>query len=149
MAGSTVREEAIRTLAQKLVGFDVAMLTTVEPDGALRSRPMVNKQPEFEGDLWFLARSQSRLVWSIHRYPRVNLTYTDPASGRFVSVTGTAHILRDPKKAEELWDPSYESWLNGPNDPELSLVKVTVENAQAWGGPSGSIQRIEGFSPSA
>ena len=146
MAGSSAREQAIRTLAEKIRGFEVAMLTTVEPDGALRGRPMVNRQPEFDGDLWFLARGQSRLVWSIQRYSRVNLTYTDASQGRFVSVTGTAHVVRDRQKAEELWDPSYVSWLESPDNPELCLVKVTVDSAQAWGGPSGGTERIEGFS---
>jgi general stress protein 26 len=145
MAGPSEREQAIRTLSERIRGFGVAMLTTVEPDGALRSRPMINRQPEFEGDLWFLARSQSRLVWSIQRYPRVNLTYVEASSGRFVSVSGTAHIVRDRQKAGELWDPSYVSWLESPDNPELCLVKVSVDSAQAWGGPVSGIERIEGF----
>lgn len=145
MAGPNEREQAIRTLSERLRGFQVAMLTTVEPDSSLRSRPMVNKQADFEGDLWFFARGQSRLVWSIQRYPRVNLTYTEPSAGRFISVSGIAHIVRDRKKAQELWDPEYQSWLDSPENPDLCLLKITVESAQAWGGPSSGIERIEGF----
>jgi general stress protein 26 len=149
MAGPNEREQAIRTLSERLRGFGVAMLTTVEPDGALRSRPMINHQPEFEGDLWFLARGQSRLVWSIQRYARVNLTYVDSSQNRFVSVTGTAHVVRDLEKAHELWHPSYKGWLESPDNPDLCLVKVTVDSAQAWGGPAGGTERIEGFAAQA
>jgi general stress protein 26 len=145
MAGPTEREQAIRTLSERIRGFGVAMLTTVEPDGSLRSRPMINHQPEFDGNLWFLARSQSRLVWSTQRYPRVNVTYVEAGTGRFVSVSGTAHVVRDRKKAAELWHPSYESWLESPDNPELCIVKVAVETAQAWGGPVSGTERIEGF----
>ncbi|MFO0910145.1 MAG: pyridoxamine 5'-phosphate oxidase family protein [Isosphaeraceae bacterium] len=145
MAGSSERAQAIQTLAAKLQGFTVAMLTTVEPDGSLRSRPMVNSQPEFDGDLWFISRGQSRVVWSIQRYARVNLNYVDSRSDRYVSVTGTAHVVRDSQRAKDLWDPSYGSWLSGPDDPELSLIKISVEHAEVWEGPSSTIHRIEGF----
>lgn len=146
---SSERESAIRTLNDRLHGLEVAMLTTVEPDGSLRSRPMVAQRTEFDGDLWFLARSHARYVWAIQRNPRVNLTYSDPEGGRFVSVSGTAHILRDRAKAEELWDEIYEGWFDGLDDPELCLIKVAVECAQTWGGSAGATERIEGFAPEA
>ncbi len=146
MAQPSEREQAIATLKERLRGLEVAMLTTAEPDGSLRSRPMVATQAEFDGDLWFLSRSQNRLIWSIQRFPRVNVTYTDPASGRFVSVSGTARALHDPRKAEELWQPHHESWLERPDSPDVCVVKIIVDSAQAWGGPSGGgTERIEGF----
>lgn len=145
MSAPTEREQAIRTLGERLHGLGVAMLTTLEPDGALRSRPMVAHPAGFDGDLWFLARNHSRTVWSVQRFPRVNLTFADTGRGRFVSVTGTAHVVQNRRKAEELWDPSLRAWLAGVDDPELCLIKVTVESAQAWGGPSGAAERIEGF----
>jgi general stress protein 26 len=139
------RDRAIRSLNEKIRGLRIAMLTTVEPDGSMLSRPMVAQQLEFDGDLWFLARAHSHTVWSVQRHARVNLAYTDPRGDRFVSVSGRAQVVRDRSKAEQLWDPSYQTWLNGVDDPELCLVKVTVESAQVWEGPSAHVERIEGF----
>jgi general stress protein 26 len=150
MAQPSEREQAIQTLKERLRGLDVAMLTTAEPDGSLRSRPMVVTQADFDGDLWFLSRSQNRLIWSIQRHRRVNVTYTDPAQGRFVSVSGTASILHDTRKAEELWQPLHQGWLDSPDSPDVCVVRIVVESAQAWGGPSGGgTERIEGFSSKA
>ncbi len=146
MATSNERAEAIRILGERLEGVEVAMLTTMEPDGSLLSRPMVAQRVPFDGDLWFLARAHSRLVWDVQRHPRVNLTYVAKEHQKFISVTGTAHIMRDRNKALQLWDPSYESWFSGGvDDPELCLVRVTVEFAQAWGSPPGVTERFEGL----
>lgn len=146
MGTTSERAEAIRVLGERLQGIDVAMLTTMEPDGSLLSRPMVSQRVPFDGDLWFLARSHSRLVWDVQRHPRVNLTYVAVDHQRFVSVSGTAHVMRDREKATQLWDPSYDSWFaGGVDDPELVLVKVTVDFAQAWGSPPGVTERFEGL----
>lgn len=146
MAQPSEREQAIQTLKERLRGLDVAMLTTAEPDGSLRSRPMVATQSEFEGDLWFLSRSQNRLIWSVQRHPRVNVAYTDSTRGRFVSISGTAHIVNDPRKAESLWLPHHQGWLDRPDSPDVRVVRITVESAQVWGGlPDGGTERIEGF----
>jgi general stress protein 26 len=138
------REQAIQTLGERLNGISVAMLTTLEPDGSLLSRPMMAQTVPFDGDLWFVARAHSRLVWDIQRHPRVNLTYSQPGLNRFVSVTGTAHVVRDRAKAEELWNPNYQGWFEGLDDPELCLLRVSVEAAQAWGVVRGT-ERIDGF----
>jgi general stress protein 26 len=146
MAHSQERAEAIRVLSERLRGIETAMLTTMEPDGSLLSRPMVAQKLPFDGDLWFLARSHSRLVWDVQRHPRVNLNYVALNHDRFISLSGTAHIVRDRRKASQLWDPSYDSWFaGGVDDPELVLVKVTIDFAQAWGSPPGVTERFEGL----
>lgn len=146
MSQGSEREQAIRRLDERLRGIKVAMITTLAPDGSLVSRPMMAQTIPFDGDLWFLSRSRNRFVWDVQRHPRVNLTYVDPAAGRFISVAGMAHVVRDRAKVEQLWDPTiYANWFpDGIDDPEAVLVKVTVESAQTWGPPTGR-ERIEGF----
>ena len=45
--------ESIQKFAKMIEDIDFAMLTTVQPDGSLRSRPMSTQQAEFDGTLWF------------------------------------------------------------------------------------------------
>lgn len=146
MTQGTDRAQAIQRLDERLRGIEVAMVTTLEPDGSLVSRPMMSQRIPFDGDLWFITRAHNRLVWDVQRHPRVNVTYVDPDTGRFISVAGMAHIVRDRAKVDELWDPNiYTGWFpDGIEDPEVVLVKVSVESAQSWGPPGGR-ERIEGF----
>src|SRR5690606_30642051 len=45
--------EKIEKLRELIKDIDIAMLTTVDEDGSLRSRPMGTQEAEFDGDLWF------------------------------------------------------------------------------------------------
>ena len=43
-------------LWERIEGVRTAMMTTVELDGSLRSRPMWTQGDEFDGSLWFRLR---------------------------------------------------------------------------------------------
>jgi general stress protein 26 len=110
-----------------------AMLTTVEADGMLRSRPMWTQGDSFDGVLWFFTAYDAPMVDELQFNPHVALSYSAPDKSLFVSVTGRAELVYDRAKIEELWNPFAEAWFpEGPGDPTLSLVRVEVERAQYW-----------------
>jgi general stress protein 26 len=140
------RTEALRKLGEMIEGIDFAMLTTVETDGTLRSRPMSTQQVEFDGDLWFFTRASAPKVDEVERDERVNVSYAKPEDQRYVSVSGTARIVRDPKKIEELWSPALKAWFpKGVEDPDIALLKVSVEQAEYWDSPSSAMAHLFGF----
>ena len=71
------------------------MMTTVDTDGTLHSRPMHNQEADEHGDLWFFTQIQSPKTTELSRDNEVNLAYSDPSSQTYVSVTGKAEIVRD------------------------------------------------------
>ena len=111
----------------------VAMLTTVGADGVLRSRPMATQDPDFDGELWFFTRYHSPKSEDIKENQRVNVSYASPKQDRYVSVSGTATLVRDAAKVKELWRGEYKAWFpDGKKDPDLALLKVKVEKAEYW-----------------
>ena len=64
------------------------MLTTVDEDGTLRSRPMGTQEIEFDGDLWFFTADPSGKSAEVREHQQVNVSYADPGSTRYVSVSG-------------------------------------------------------------
>ncbi len=140
------RDEAINKLNQLIKDIDIAMLTTVEDDGTLRSRPMVAQNSEFDGTLWFFTGASSSKVEEVIQDRHVNLSYADPDNQRYVSISGTARLVRDPKKMEELWNPAYKAWFpKGLEDPDLALLKVTAEQAEYWDSPSSGVVHAIGL----
>jgi len=140
------REQAIGKIGDLISQIRIAMLTTVTPDGAFRSRPITTHGARFDGDLWFLTRLGSPKLEEMRQHRRVGLTYVRPDDNTYVSLSGTARILVDPAKAEELWDPSYGVWFpDGPNDPDLALVNVTVDLAEYWAAPALTWPLSAGF----
>lgn len=139
------QQEAIKKLAELIKDIDIAMLTTVDEDGALRSRPMGTQQVEFDGDIWFFTSDETGKVGEIARENRVNVSYAKPDKQRYVSVSGTAHLVYDRAKMEELWSPIYKAYFpKGLDDPALRLLKIRAEKAEYWES-SGLIPTILAF----
>jgi len=136
----------IQKLGDLIKDIRIAMLTTAEPDGKLRSRPMATQKGEFDGTLWFFTRASSPKVDEVEQWHNVNLSYAAPDSNTYVSVTGTASLVRDAAKVKELWNPILKAWFpNGLEDPDLALLHVTVQKAEFWDSPSSTMVHIAGF----
>lgn len=130
-------------LSEKIKDIRIAMMTTTEEDGSLRSRPMVTqdlKAVEFDGDFWFLTYTSSHKVNEVQQHQKVNLSYSKPNDNLFVSVSGIAQVVQDRKRLKELWNPIYKTWFpKGQDDPDLTLLKVHVESAEYWDAPAGKM----------
>lgn len=139
-------DEVIKKLHELIKGVNIAMLTTVESDGHLRSRPMATQKTDFDGQLWFFTGEDSAKVEEIRREQHVNLSYADPGDDVYVSVSGTGTINRDRAKLEELWNPIHKAWFpKGLDDPNLALLCVDVDRAEYWDSPSGKLVQLVGF----
>lgn len=115
-----------------------AMFTTVTPEGGLRSRPMVAMSNAFDGALWFFTRTSSAITSELGADGRVNVTYVSAPEDRFVSVSGTATVVRDENRAAQMWSPSYQQWFpGGAADPDLSLIRIDVTRVEFWDRKSG------------
>ncbi len=146
MSPHTEREQAIRKLAELIGQIRIAMLTTVTEEGALWSRPITTQRARFDGDLWLLTKLESPKARKVRQHRQVSLSFVRPEQNVYVSVSGTAELVSDPKKAEELWDPSYQCWFpGGPSDPHLALIRVSVERAEYWDAPALTWPFVAGF----
>jgi len=146
MSNQTDHSERIKKLSEMIKDIEIAMLTTAEPDGTLRSRPMATQKFEFDGDLWFFTRASSPKVDEIEQEHRVNVSYAAPDKKRYVSVSGRARLVRDKSKIKELWSPVLKAWFpKGLDDPDLALLKVSVEQAEYWDSPSSTVAHLVGF----
>jgi general stress protein 26 len=120
-------------LWEKIKGIGVAMLTTMEADGTLHSRPMVAPEREFDGDLWFLTMEAAPKVGEVQLHRQVAVSYIKPDKDLFVSVSGTGELVHDQAAVKKLWKSSYHPWLPvGPDDPSLAVLKVHVQSAEYW-----------------
>ncbi|MGH9882745.1 MAG: pyridoxamine 5'-phosphate oxidase family protein [Pyrinomonadaceae bacterium] len=133
-------EENVRKLREMIKGIEFAMLTTVDDDGSLRSRPMATQRIEFDGDLYFFTKVSAPKVDEVERERNVCVSYTAPEDQRYVSMSGVARLLHDRAKMEELWFADLEAWFpDGLEDQELALLWISVSQAEYWQGPFGTL----------
>jgi general stress protein 26 len=146
MAEQIDRVAGIKKIGQLINDIDIAMMTTVDEDGTLRSRPMSTQKTEFDGTLWFFTESDSPKVDDIRREYDVNLSYARPDKQQYVSVSGKAALVRDRAKMQELWNPSLKAWFpDGLDQANLGLLRVDVQQAQYWDSPGGLIATTIGL----
>jgi general stress protein 26 len=119
----------------------ITMFTTVDAEGHFVSRPMAQQLTEPDGDLWFFAERDSRVVEEITANPHVGLTLS--STDTWISIDGDAQVVDDSAKAEELWNSFVEAWLpQGPDDPSVVLIKVDPHTAEYWDSPGGRVASL-------
>jgi general stress protein 26 len=140
-APTQTRETDLQKLRELVEDIDFCMLTTMDEGGDLHSRPMSsNGDIDPDGDIWFFTNASSLKVSEIAKLPKVNVSFADPDKQRYVSVSGTAQLVRDRAKIDELWRPEFKIWFpEGKDDPEIALLRVTLEKAEYWDSPSSTI----------
>lgn len=127
-------------LRDKIKGIRIAMMTTLEEDGSLRSRPMATQERDFDGDLWFFTQASAPKVEEVRHNAQVNISYSKPDDNLYVSVSGNAQLVRDREKIHAMWSPLHKAWFpKGEDDPDLALLKVSVYSAEYWDAPSGKM----------
>jgi general stress protein 26 len=127
----TANEDELRTIAELIKASKVALLTTQTSEGDLHSRPLATQDAEFGGDLWFFTQDPSPKIADIRAHPKVNVSY-DTGRG-YLSIAGTAEVVHDREKVDELWSPSVEPWFPaGKDDPNVALLLVHADSAEYW-----------------
>lgn len=102
---------AQRELWDKVERVRPAMLTTVDEDGSLRSRPMWTLGDDFDGSLWFFTADDAPKAAELERNPQVGLSYAAPDKDLYVSVSGRATLVHDKARIGKLWNIFAEAWF--------------------------------------
>ncbi|MDN5630338.1 pyridoxamine 5'-phosphate oxidase family protein [Kocuria sp.] len=129
--------EQVQKVRDIIKSTRIAMLTHLDDEGHLISRPMATQDVDFDGTVRFIAERASAQGQAIQKNPEVNVAYS--GNGAWVSLCGTARIVNDPDKLRELWSSFTESWLEGgPENPNNVLIEVDGHTAEYWDAPGGS-----------
>jgi general stress protein 26 len=125
-----------RTLLWKMIkDIRFAMFTTRHGNGHLHSRPMTTQNKGIAADesLWFFMAKKGEPVLDLKADPVVNVVYANPSEDTYVSVSGTAAMIEDQAKKDQLWSKMAEAWFpGGSTDPDLALVQVQIVHANYW-----------------
>ena len=112
-----------------------AMFTTRHGNGHLHARPMTTQNSDLDEDasLWFFMSRKGDTVADIASEPIVNLVYADTDENTYVSISGTASVIADIAKKEQLWTKAAQVWFpGGASDADLALVQVQITHANYW-----------------
>jgi general stress protein 26 len=127
-------------LCQLIKHLQFAMLTTTDDDNQLVSRPMAPLEMPNDGSIWFFSDLKSAKVKQLRA---LNLAFTDADRGTYVSISGHGQIVKDRAAIKRLWTPAAKPWFpDGPDSPNLCLIKIVPEMAEYWDGPDSKMVRM-------
>ncbi|AUG30253.1 MULTISPECIES: pyridoxamine 5'-phosphate oxidase family protein [Microbacterium] len=138
--------EARDRVKELVEDIDITMLTTVDADGRLVSRPMSTREMDDDGVIWFFTSDETKKADEVEADHDVNLAYCDAKGMRYVSVAGRATIVHDRARMEQLWSPSLDIWFEeGLDTPDIALLTVTPIVTEFWEPAHGTLAMAAGM----
>ena len=111
--------------------FSTAMLVTCSDDGSLDARPMAVAQAEDDGQIWFVTDRNSGKVEDLLLDSEVAVTMQ--GSGKYVSLSGTAHPADVRAKLDELWSEAWKVWFpEGKASESIVLLRIEPTRGEFW-----------------
>lgn len=122
----------------------VCMLTTRFASG-LRARPLEARPDREAGLIWFVTDVRSGKEHEIEAEQDVGLVFIDPKQKAYLSITARAEVKHDHAKAAAIWKSTDSAWWNGPDDPNVCVLRVRPVTAELWDGPASKAVVIAEF----
>jgi len=113
----------------------VCMLTTHSAAG-LRARPLEPRPDRAAGLIWFVTDLRSGKEHEIEAEQDVGLVFIDAEAKAYLSITARAEVRQDHARAAAIWKSTDNMWWQGPDDPNVCVLRVTPLTAELWDGPA-------------
>lgn len=141
------RDTLIKAAREVMETARYCALITVDSKGRTHARTMDPFAPDENMLVWFGTNPGSRKVAEIRRNSRVVLYYFDREGPAYVTISGTARLVNDPKEKSRRWKDEWKTFypdrqkgylLIAVTPSELEIVsekKGIVGDAVRWAPP--------------
>ena len=117
------REELIAAAREIMEASRYCALITKDSKGRTHARTMDPFPPDENMNIWFGTNARSRKVAEIRRNRRVVLYYFDREAGAYVSISGTARLISNPKEKARWWKDEWKAFYP---DREKGFLLIAV-----------------------
>jgi general stress protein 26 len=132
-------EEALAKFKKLVEEIMICMFITDNTEEN-HTRPMATIDVEENGTLWFFTDIRSIKVEEVSMTKKVHLTYAHPGKDRYLDVRGSSSVVTDRQTIKDKWKPIVKPWFpNGPEDPNLALLKVEPTQTHYWDSETGKM----------
>lgn len=99
-------------------------------------RPMTVLEVDDAGYLWFMTSKTTHKDDEVEKDPFVHLMMQSGKRSGFLNLYGIAETVEDRAKVDDLWSAALEIWFDGPEDPNIVLLRVEVLEGHYWDNKS-------------
>jgi len=149
MADQITVTQDVSKLLDKIKGVKCTILTTLDARNRLCGRPVYTCESGSDESLWFFSEKDTQTITEIRHNAQVGLGYSDPDKTTYVTIAGKAEVVDDRRKIEQLWHEDFRGFFpEGADDPNIALIKVTIENGEYWETPGNVLVRAFAYAKS-
>jgi general stress protein 26 len=123
------RNTLITTAREIMTTARYCALITKDSAGRVHARTMDAFAPEENMTVWLGTNPRSRKVREIRRQPRITLYYFNRDDQAYVSLTGIARLVNDPKEKAARWKDEWNDFYPDRAKDYL-LIEVTPESLE-------------------
>jgi general stress protein 26 len=131
------RQDNVERVWDIIEKVGVCMLTT-RFEGGLRARPLEARPDRNSAIIWFVSDLRSGKEHEIEATHDVGLVFINAKEKVYLSLTARAEVLRDHSQAARIWKSTDDAWWNGPDDPNVCVLRVEPVTAELWDGPASA-----------
>ena len=134
------KSEELEKLGELLADMRVCMLTSLDEEYVMISKPMSPQEMCEEGAIWFLTDANSAKVQHLQL---MNCSFSNESQGTSVSVSGHGEIVKDRDRIESLWTVFARPWFpDGVETSNLAALKFVPKIAEYWDAPNSKMVRF-------
>lgn len=130
--GGDARSRGAAELAPLIRGIRIGMVVLADAKGTLAGRPLMIRDEDFNGSLWFLVSRTADWTSGVEGDVQANVSLVDVGHSTWVSLSGTASLVEDRDRIDRMWSGTYAAWFDGPDDPDLILLHFRATDAEYW-----------------
>lgn len=134
-------KEALEKIKEFIDGVETCFFCSDIKTGVpLSARPMTVLEVDDRGDLWFISRRDSTKDEEVKEDPFIHLLFQKNQRNGFLNIYGLSEVQDGREKIKKLWSPAtMNAWFDGPDDPEISLIKVSPLQGHYWDDAYGGL----------
>jgi general stress protein 26 len=134
------RSPELDQMCKLIEPMPIGMLTSLDHDGQLVSRPIPAAAMDDEGALWLYT---DLLAARADPVRCVNLSFGNHATASYLSLSGEGRVETDRTRIAALWAPFASPWFpEGPASPRIALLKFIPRTADYWDASRGRMVRM-------
>ncbi len=135
-----VNQDAISKMKEMAEDIKTCMFCTYDAQHVMQTAPMSVNEIDDDGTFWFLSTKESTRNEDLEANSATDLIFAQPGSSSYLSVRGKSEVLYDRNKIDELWNGILKTWFTeGKDDPNISVIKFTPEEAYYWDTKNGKM----------
>ncbi len=134
------RKDIEERLWKALEDERTGMLGLTGPD-ADHMQPMTGFCERGPGAIWFFLRRDNHLIQSLSQGAKAMYCLNTKDHEVWACIAGSLYEQHDQERIDKYWNPVVAAWFpEGKDDPELTLLRLDLDDAQVWVSRKGPIR---------